>query len=244
MCLLGLGDQLVNEPQRMKAARRWRQRPVTGGVHRSSVGLDRSAPCVTSWSDRQNPRSTSAYPRSPHPAPYPYGKRRLSVTRGKKRLVSMLARHTHNLPHRILKRGMRNWARALFGHLLLTTPLIYGDRSRLFVSASATINNTLFNLKSGRIDVHDDVMLAHNVCLLTGTHATDAFGSERIGSHPIQGRDIVIEEGAWIASNTTVLGGCRVGRHAVVAAGSVVTHDVPAYTIVAGIPARTIRRLR
>ena len=43
-------------------------------------------------------------------------------------------------------------------------------------------------------------------------------------------REIVIEEGEWIASNATILGACRIGRYAVVAAGSVVTHDVAPYT--------------
>ena len=147
-------------------------------------------------------------------------------------------------PRWVFTLGLRNGVRAIFAHLILTTPLVYGDWSRLSVSSSATINNTLFNLVSGRIDVHDDVMLAHNVCLLTGTHNAEVFGPDRIGSDPKEGRDIVIEEGAWIASNATVLGGCRIGKHSVVAAGSVVTRDVQPYTVVAGIPARKIRSLQ
>ncbi|MEY2443252.1 MAG: hypothetical protein QOJ46_2678, partial [bacterium] len=50
-------------------------------------------------------------------------------------------------------------------------------------------------------------------------------------------------EGAWIGSGAIVLGPCRIGAHAVVAAGAVVTEDVAPETLVAGVPARTVRSL-
>ncbi len=53
---------------------------------------------------------------------------------------------------------------------------------------------------------------------------------------------VVIEDDVWLGSNAVVLPGCRVGRGAVVAAGAVVTRDVGPYEIVAGVPARVIRR--
>jgi acetyltransferase-like isoleucine patch superfamily enzyme len=68
--------------------------------------------------------------------------------------------------------------------------------------------------------------------------------------HGLQERDkpeppapIVIEDDVWIAVRATVLKGVRIGRGAVVAAGAVVTRDVPAYTLVAGVPARPVRTL-
>lgn len=54
----------------------------------------------------------------------------------------------------------------------------------------------------------------------------------------------MIERGAWIATNATVVGPCVIGEHAVVAAGAVVTHDVAPYEIVAGNPARVIGSAR
>ena len=83
----------------------------------------------------------------------------------------------------------------------------------------------------------------HGVSLLTGTHDPTVIGPERKHAIPREGRDIVVGEGAWIASNATVLGPCRIGAHAVVAAGSLVKDDVPEYTVVAGVPARPIRVL-
>ena len=52
-----------------------------------------------------------------------------------------------------------------------------------------------------------------------------------------------VEEGASIGSNATILCGVRIGQHAIVGAGAVVTKDVPAYTVVAGNPARIIRTI-
>ncbi|NLG26918.1 MAG: acyltransferase, partial [Chloroflexi bacterium] len=55
---------------------------------------------------------------------------------------------------------------------------------------------------------------------------------------------IVIEDDCWIASGAIVLAGVTIGRGSVVAAGSVVTHDVPPYSVVAGMPARVLRSRR
>jgi acetyltransferase-like isoleucine patch superfamily enzyme len=123
----------------------------------------------------------------------------------------------------------------------LHTPLVFGDRSRLHVHSTADVNNALFNLSSGTVTVGAHAFFGHNVSLLTGTHDIAQRGPARMQGVPSSGRDIVIEEGAWLATNVTVQGPCRIGRDAVVAAGSVVVNDVPAETVVAGIPARPLR---
>lgn len=118
--------------------------------------------------------------------------------------------------------------------------LVFGDRERLSLAPSAIVNNALFNTASGSIMVGEHAFFGHNVCLLTGTHDVATFGPERQRAIPEGGRDIVIEAGAWIASNATILGPCVVGEHAVVAAGAVVISDVPSFTIVGGVPAHKI----
>jgi acetyltransferase-like isoleucine patch superfamily enzyme len=61
------------------------------------------------------------------------------------------------------------------------------------------------------------------------------------GGDPTGAEAVEIEDGVWIASNVTILKGIRVGSGSIVAAGAVVTKDVPARSLVAGVPARIIR---
>ena len=61
---------------------------------------------------------------------------------------------------------------------------------------------------------------------------------------PGEPSEIIIEDNVWIASKATILKGVTVGEGATVAAGAVVTGDVPPYTVVAGVPARVIKKLK
>lgn len=118
---------------------------------------------------------------------------------------------------------------------------VHGDRSRLRIDPTAVVNNALFNLSSGDISIGRHAFFGHNVAVLTGTHDINLFGRQRQATIPSRGRDVVVEEGAWIASDALVLGPCTIGAHAVVGAGSLVMADVDAYAVVAGRPAKKLR---
>jgi acetyltransferase-like isoleucine patch superfamily enzyme len=122
----------------------------------------------------------------------------------------------------------------------LDTHRVLGDPARLHVHPTAMVNDALFNTMSGTIVVGEHAFFGHRVQVLTGTHDIARRGAERQRAVPSEGRDIVIERGAWVASGAIVLGPCRIGESAVVAAGAVVTGDVPALTIFGGVPARKI----
>lgn len=145
-----------------------------------------------------------------------------------------------NLAIRLVRRP--RVARAI-GQALLHQHVVFGDKSRVSIAPSARINNALLNVASGRIIIEDDAMFGHNVTLLTGSHATDARGQARMTAIPTEGRDIVVCSGAWIASNTTIIGPAVIGEHAIVAAGAVVTGNVAPNTLVAGVPAQPMRRV-
>jgi acetyltransferase-like isoleucine patch superfamily enzyme len=121
--------------------------------------------------------------------------------------------------------------------------LVHGDRRRLHIHPTAVVNNALFNLSSGEITVGEDAFFGHNVSVLTGTHDITKFGRERQLAIQRSGRDIVIGEGVWVASNSLVLGPCVIGAHAVVGGGSLVLDDVEPYTVVAGSPAKVLRTI-
>lgn len=120
----------------------------------------------------------------------------------------------------------------------------FGDKTRVHIDPTARVYGAHFNTSSGDIYVEGNAFFGPNVVIVTGTHDYAQFGRSRNEAIPQAGRDVIIREGAWIAASATVLGPCEVGEHAVVAAGAVVTDDVPAYTLVAGIPARPIRDLK
>ena len=125
----------------------------------------------------------------------------------------------------------------------LTRMLVHGERSRLHIAATATVNNALFNLSAGEVTVGEHAFFGHNVAVLTGTHDVTKFGDERKKAHPREDRDVVIGEGVWVATNATIVGPCTIGEHAVVGACSLVQDDVEPYTVVAGVPAKEVKRI-
>jgi serine acetyltransferase len=155
------------------------------------------------------------------------------------RLKSKVERVTNKVLNR-LALSLAQRSVTFTAHKLLNQPTVFGPAERLSVAPTAVVNNAVFNTVSGHINIGEWVMLAHGVYLASGEHDITKFNLERQVTAPGDGWDITIEEGAWLATNVTVLGPCRIGRHAVVAAGSLVRTDVPAYTIFAGVPARQV----
>ena len=93
---------------------------------------------------------------------------------------------------------------------------------------------------SGRVVIGQNVMMGPRVSLFAENHnftRTDI----PMKAQGIQREQIVIEDDCWLASGSTILAGVTVGRGSIVSAGSVVTKDVPAFSVVAGIPAKVIR---
>lgn len=92
-----------------------------------------------------------------------------------------------------------------------------------------------------RIKIGDDVTIGDNVYLADSHHS---YGNPTMSilEQPLLPGEISIGRGAWIGYGAFVAGNVSVGDYAVVGANSVVTRPVPAYTVVAGVPARAIRR--
>ena len=98
-------------------------------------------------------------------------------------------------------------------------------------------NCTFYDL--GGLYIADDVMIGPNVSIITSGHPIDP--SQRRAS--VVAKPIVIERNVWIAAGATIIGGVTVGENSVVAAGSVVTKNVPPNTLVGGNPAKIIRSI-
>lgn len=136
--------------------------------------------------------------------------------------------------------------RALFSELIgksvderfILIPPFYttgGNDIRIGQNVFVNQNCTFYDL--GGLDIGDDVMIGPNVSIITTGHPLEP--SQRRTT--TIGKPIVIERNVWIAAGATIIGGVTVGENAVVAAGAVVTKDVPPNTLVGGNPARVIR---
>ena len=95
------------------------------------------------------------------------------------------------------------------------------------------------------VTIEDEVFIGHGVMF-----TNDKYPRATLGSGDLQTEadwvvvPTVVKRGASIGSNATILCGVTIGERAIVGAGSVVTHDVPPDSIVAGVPARPIRQLK
>lgn len=90
----------------------------------------------------------------------------------------------------------------------------------------------------GGVTIEDDVLIGHNVVLATINHDPDPAHRASMYPGPIH-----ISRRVWIGSNATILKGVTIGEGAIIAAGAVVTKDVPAGTVYGGVPARKIKDL-
>jgi acetyltransferase-like isoleucine patch superfamily enzyme len=131
--------------------------------------------------------------------------------------------------------------------------LTIGDRVRL-VSTVATLE--LVTLPDGHLEIGDNVFVNYGSSLVSSAHVK--IGNDcLIGTHVMvmdcdfhrvedktwdtSGEPIILEERVWLGNRSMVLKGVTIGHDSVVAAGSVVTRDVPPRSVVAGVPAQVVR---
>jgi len=106
------------------------------------------------------------------------------------------------------------------------------------IGKNVFINHACSFLDMGGITIEDDVLIGPKVNLITEGHPLNPAERKALTVQPI-----VIKRNAWIGAAVTILPGVTVGENSVVAAGAVVTKDVPANTVVAGVPAKVIKTI-
>ena len=135
------------------------------------------------------------------------------------------------LPFRVFELGRRSTIEDFATVNNGVGPVVIGERVRIGIGS----------VLIGPVTVGDDAMLAqHVVC--SGLNHEYRDHRKAISDQPVLTDPITIGAEAWIGANAVITAGVTVGQHAVVAAGSVVTRDVPAFTVVAGNPARVVKR--
>ena len=92
----------------------------------------------------------------------------------------------------------------------------------------------------GPVSIGQHVIIAQHVVISGLNHSYEAIDIP-IRLQPVTSRPVVLDDECWIGANAVITAGVRVGKHSIVAAGSIVTKDVPPYSVVAGNPARVIK---
>ena len=128
-----------------------------------------------------------------------------------------------------------------------------GDYS--VIESFACINNAVGDVVIGdhtRIGLHNTVIgpvkIGNHVNLAQGITVTAlnhnfADANKRIDEQGVSTNPVTIEDDVWIGANAVILPGVTIGNHCVVAAGAVVTKDVPPHSLVAGVPAKVIKQI-
>ena len=154
---------------------------------------------------------------------------------------------TYKALHRLnaaepLSREQENAMNDLFGGkapdgLGFFTPIQIDFPKQIRFGQHVFINHSFTAMSIGGIWLGDRVQIGPHVTIVTDNHD---FENRSI----LRCKPVHIESGAWIGANVTILPGVTIGENAVVAAGAVVTKDVPANSIVGGNPAKVIRMLK
>jgi len=118
------------------------------------------------------------------------------------------------------------------------TPLYINYGKHTKIGKNVFINFDCVFLDLGGITIEDNVLIAPKVSLLTEGHPIEPKNRHSLIPKPIH-----IKKNAWIGAGATILQGVTIGENSIVAAGSVVSQNVPDNTIVGGVPAKIIKKI-
>lgn len=140
-----------------------------------------------------------------------------------------------------LKTRLYRWAGFALGKgvQICSSAQIIGGGS-LTIGDQTWIGHQTLIVCSGNVTIGANVDIGPRVYVGTGSHHIDESGPRSAGEG--YNEDVIIDSGAWLGAGSIILPGVRIGEKAVVAAGAVVTRDIEPNTLVAGVPARIIRR--
>lgn len=151
----------------------------------------------------------------------------------------------------------RAWSSKVYGSVRMDTPPFHQFRlgRHSVVESFCCINNACGDVTIGdssRVGLHGtvigpvsigaDVIIAQGVVITALNHGYADPGTP-IARQPHTLRPVTIDDDVWIGANATILPGVHIGRHSIVAAGAVVTKDVPSGTVVGGVPAVILKNI-
>lgn len=125
-------------------------------------------------------------------------------------------------------------------HLMADGPIYFKctDKAKIDIGSKCYFNHNCSITSAQSIKIGNDCMFANNLVIIDHNHKI----KENTISNELISESICIGNNVWVGANVTILKGVHIGDGAIIAAGAVVTHDVEKKEIVAGVPAKYIRK--
>ena len=162
----------------------------------------------------------------------------MDIMSNEARRITFQLNTTYHTPNEV-----RELLSELFGYRVPSSfrvfPPFYTDFGKnITIGEDVFINACCHFQDQGGVTLGDGCLIGHNVVFATLNH--DMNPEKRAAMTPAP---IVLGKRVWVGSNSTILQGVTIGDNAIIAAGAVVTKDVPANTVVGGVPAKFIRNI-
>jgi galactoside O-acetyltransferase len=120
--------------------------------------------------------------------------------------------------------------------------LMYPESGRIEIGENSTLNEFCTIHASGGVKIGNGVRTGPHTVFVTVHHNFERLDVP-IWTQGTRGKPIVIEDDVWIGAHCTIIGGVRIGAHSVIGAHSLVTKDIPPYSVAYGVPCK-VRRSR
>lgn len=117
-----------------------------------------------------------------------------------------------------------------------------GLKANIAVGDNCYICSNLTLLAGANINIGNDVIIASNVLVASENHGIDPESNTPYMNQPLACKEVFIEDGCWIGEKASILSGVHIGKKCIVATNAVVTKNIPDYSMVAGIPAKIIKK--
>lgn len=153
--------------------------------------------------------------------------------------ITMKLNNQYHTPEKIIEIMSELTGKSVDKTFRLFPPFYTDFGKNITLGKNVFINSGCHFQDQGGIEIGDGTLIGHNVVLATINHDISPYMKRKNHYAPIK-----IGNNVWIGSNATILQGVTIGEWAVIAAGAVVTKDVEPYTVVGGIPAKFIKKVR
>jgi len=138
-------------------------------------------------------------------------------------------------------RIMKKFFKRLGKNVVICEGVVFKHPENIEIGDNVSLNEFCYLHGIGGLKIGNNVRIAPYVCIYTHNHKFDDR-SKLIVEQGLEKKPVVIEDDCWIGSNVIILAGVKIGKGSVIGAGSVVTKDIPPYSVAVGVPAKVIRK--